>query len=115
LDFLKLVKFKSVGEEGGDEVKSARCLCPGPHTSYNGEEQRAWRDGNVKRISEISPQFRLRAATRPHEVGIGSNRGSAGRGEYVLESYTHCPSNQQSRGHLKFRLWRDEGELGDGG
>jgi len=28
-------------------------------------------------IPEISPQFRLWAETRPHEVGIGSNRGSA--------------------------------------
>ena len=25
------------GEEGGDDVKSARRLCPGPHTPYNGE------------------------------------------------------------------------------
>ena len=39
--------------------------------------------------SEICPQFRLRAAIRPHEVGIASNRESAGRGEYVLASCTH--------------------------
>lgn len=51
-------------------------------------------------ISEISPQFRLESATRLHEVGIGSNRGSAGRGEYVLGSCTHRPSRQQSRGRL---------------
>ena len=44
--------------------------------------------GNKKLISEISPQFRLRAETRPHEVGIASNRGSAYRGEYVLVSCT---------------------------
>ena len=44
--------------------------------------------GNGKLISEISPQFRLRAAIRPHEVGIASNRGSACRGEYVLGSCT---------------------------
>jgi len=43
---------------------------------------------NSKLISEISPQFGLRAATRPHEVGIASNRGSACRGEYVLGSCT---------------------------
>ena len=48
-------------------------------------------------ISQISPQFRLESATRLHEVGIGSNRGSAGRGEYVLGSCTHRPSRQQSR------------------
>ena len=43
---------------------------------------------NSKLISEISPQFRLGSATRPHEVGIASNRGSACRGEYVLGSCT---------------------------
>ena len=56
---------------------------------------------NSKLITQISPQFRLRSATRPHEVGIGSNRGSEGRGEYVLGSCTHRPSRQQSRGWLK--------------
>ena len=48
-------------------------------------------------ITEISPQFRLESETRLHEVGIGSNRGSASRGEYVLGSCTHRPSRQQSR------------------
>jgi hypothetical protein len=52
-------------------------------------------------IPEISPQFRLRAEIRPHEVGIGSNRGSEGRGEYVLGSCTHRPSSEQSRWHPK--------------
>ena len=60
-----------------------------------------------KLISEISSQFRLGAATRPHEVGIASNRGSADRGEYVLVSCTHRPSSQQSRGWLKSRFNRD--------
>ncbi len=44
--------------------------------------------GNGKLISQISPQFRLGSETRPHEVGIASNRESAGRGEYVLASCT---------------------------
>ena len=44
--------------------------------------------GNGKLIPEISPQFGLRAAICPHEVEIASNRGSAGRGEYVLGSCT---------------------------
>ncbi len=52
--------------------------------------------GNGKLISEISPQFRLGSATRPHEVGIASNRESAGRGEYVLASCTHRPSSEQN-------------------
>ncbi len=53
-----------------------------------------------KLITQISPQFRLESATRLHEVGIGSNRRSAGCGEYVLGSCTHRPSRQQSRGWL---------------
>ena len=64
-----------------------------PTMANNNETQ----GGNAKQISEISPQFRLGSETRPHEVGIGSNRGSAGRGEYVLGSCTHRPSRQQSR------------------
>ena len=65
-----------------------------PTMAKNNESQAS----NGKLISEISPQFRLRAATRPHEVGIGSNRKSAGCGEYVLASCTHRPSRQQSWG-----------------
>ena len=51
---------------------------------------------NVELILQRSSQFGLRAATRPHEVGIASNRGSARRGEYVLGSCTHCPSSHGS-------------------
>ena len=50
-----------------------------------------------KLITKISSQFRLGSEIRPHEAGIGSNRGSASRGEYVLGSCTHRPSRQQSR------------------
>lgn len=59
--------------------------------------------GNGKLISEISPQFRLGSATRPHEVGIASKRRSAGCVEYVLGSCTHRPSSQQSWGCPKPR------------
>ena len=31
----------------------------------------------LEEIAKITPQFRLEAATRLHEVGIASNRGSA--------------------------------------
>ena|SRR3989339_1152085 len=55
-------------------------------------------------ILQTFPQFRLRAATRPHEVGIGSNRGSAGRGEYVLAPCTHRPSSEQSWQYLKSEI-----------
>ena len=63
-----------------------------PTMANNNESQ----EGDLKQISEISSQLGLESATRLHELGIGSNRGSAGRGEYVLGSCTHRPSSQQS-------------------
>src|ERR671919_2177113 len=42
------------------------------------------------------PQFGSRAATRPREGGIASNRGSARRGEYVPGPCTHRPSHHGS-------------------
>ena len=82
-------------EEGGDDVKSSWPLCPGLHTCYNGR-YRGKQYRKVEPNPESRPQFRLWAATRPHEGGIASNRESAGRGEYVLGSCTHRPSRQQS-------------------
>ena len=64
------------------------------------------RNRKVEPIPEILPQFRLRAATRPHEVGLGSNRGSSDRGEYVLISCTHRPSHEESRQRPKPRFNR---------
>jgi len=55
-------------------------------TMAKNNESRVRKD---KQISEISPQFRLWSATRPHEVGIASNGQSAGGREYVLGSCTH--------------------------
>ena len=46
-------------------------------------------------------QFGLRAETRPHEVGIASNRESECRGEYVLGSCTHRPSHHGSELYQK--------------
>ncbi len=48
--------------------------------------------------SETTSQFGLQAATRLHEVGIASNRGSACHGEYVPGPCTHRPSHHESRG-----------------
>ena len=63
-------------EEGGDDVKSVRPLCPGLHTCYN-----AWYKGLLNREVELIPknqaQFRLESAIRLHEAGIASNGGSA--------------------------------------
>src|SRR3954449_3829934 len=63
-------------EEGGDDVKSSWPLCPGLHTCYNGAD-RATPTREGQPIAKTAPQFGLRAATRPHEAGIASNRGSA--------------------------------------
>ena len=87
-------------EEGGDDVKSSCPLRPGPHTYYNGGQQREAipRGGaNLKKPS----QFGSQAATRLREVGIASNRGSACRGEYVPGPCTHRPSHHESREHPK--------------
>ena len=59
------------------------------------------RSREVEQTSKTTSQFRLQAATRLHEVGIASNRGSACRGEYVPGLCTHRPSNHESRKHPK--------------
>ena len=87
-------------EEGGDDVKSSWPLCLGLHTSYNGIHK-GKRDCEVERIPKKVSQFGLQAATRLHEAGIASNRGSSYRGEYVPEPCTHRPSSHESRGHPK--------------
>ena len=87
-------------EEGGDDVKSSCPLCSGLHTCYNGDyKEKRYR--KVERISKKSSQFGLWAATRPHEVGVASNRGSACRGEYVPGPCTHRPSHHGSLEHPK--------------
>ncbi|TSD02736.1 MAG: Uncharacterized protein Athens071426_396 [Parcubacteria group bacterium Athens0714_26] len=65
------------GEEGEDDAKSA---CPSDILGYThdtmagtmGREGETWSKSHQSR-----PQFGLRSATRPHEAGIASNRGSA--------------------------------------
>ncbi len=83
------------GEEGGDDVKSSWPLCLGLHTCYNGR-YKGQRHCEVKRIPKSRPQFGLESATRLHEAGIASNRGSACRGEYVPGPCTHRPSHHES-------------------
>ena len=46
-------------------------------------------------------QLGLQAATRLHERGVASNRGSAHRGEYVPGPCTHRPSRHESWTRLK--------------
>jgi hypothetical protein len=52
-------------------------------------------------ISKSWSQFGLKSATRLHEAGIASNRGSARHGEYVPGPCTHRPSHHESRLHQK--------------
>jgi hypothetical protein len=59
------------------------------------------RRSNLKLIPEKRSQFGLWAETRPHEVGVASNRGSACRGEYVPGPCTHRPSHHGSWGDPK--------------
>ena len=62
------------------------------------------------------PQFGLYSATRVHEAGIASNRGSARRGEYVPGSCTHRPSHHGSWFYLKAKYKTfDHGIVSDWG
>src|SRR4030066_736000 len=88
------------GEEGGDDVKSARPLRPGLHTRYNGR-YRGLPKGDLELIPQNRPQFRLQAETRLHEGGVASNRRSAHCGEYVPGPCTHRPSRHESWIRLK--------------
>src|SRR6185369_1666543 len=83
-------------EEGGDDVKSSWPSCPGLHTCYNGRYKGS-RSRKARPISKNRSQFGLESATRLHEVGIASNRGSARRGEYVPGPCTHRPSHHGSQ------------------
>ncbi len=45
------------------------------------------------------PKFGLESATRLHEAGVASNRGSVRRGEYVPGPCTHRPSHHERWQH----------------
>ena len=100
------------GEEGGDDVKSSWPLHPGPHTCYNGRYN-GLQSRKVKLIPKKRSQFGLESATRLHEVGIASNRVSAGRGEYVPGPCTHRPSSDGSRKHPKAAVLTQQWEGSD--
>ena len=57
----------------------------------------------------------MRAETRPHEAGFGSNRVSEGRGEYVPAPCTHRPSKHPSEVRMRpgypGRIWASQGGL----
>ncbi len=63
-------------EEGGDDVKSSWPLRLGRETCYNGI-YRGLPTRKGEPIPKKMSQFGLSSATRRHEAGITSNRGSA--------------------------------------
>ncbi|PIM96771.1 50S ribosomal protein L32 [Candidatus Hodgkinia cicadicola] len=71
----------------------------------------SWGGANLKKLS----QFGLYSATRVHEVGIASNRGSACHGEYVLGSCTHRPSHHGNQFYPKVLRFRIQCKVDDRG
>ena len=101
-------------EEGGDDVKSARPLRPGPHTCYNGGHSEL-DQGDLVRIMKSPPSSDRSLqpdSAKPDSLVIAHQpwRGEyvpgpfahqPWRGEYVPGPCTHRPSSHESRGRLK--------------
>ena len=87
-------------EEGGDDVKSARPLRPGPHTCYNGGHRgKPPREGARIPKSRPSSDWSLQPdSTKLDSLVIAHQPW---RGEYVPGPCTHRPSSHESRGYLK--------------
>ena len=87
-------------EEGGDDVKSARPLRPGPHTCYNGGHRKPVSgDGHPILKSPPSSDWSLQPdSTKLDSLVIAHQPW---RGEYVPGPCTHRPSSHESRGYLK--------------
>ena len=91
---------RASGEEGGDDVKSARPLCPGLHTCYNGRHR-----GGRPREGERIPKGGLSSdrSLQPDSVKLDSLviAHQPWRGEYVPGPCTHRPSSHGSRRYLR--------------
>ena len=87
-------------EEGGDDVKSARPLCSGLHTCYNGRH-RGQPPGDRERIPKacLSPDRSLQPDSVKLESLVIAHQ--PWRGEYVPGPCTHRPSSHGSRWYLK--------------
>ena len=87
-------------EEGGDDVKSARPLCPGLHTCYNGRYRGQLPDDRM-RISKagLSSDRSLQLDSVKLDSLVIAHQ--PWRGEYVPGPCTHRPSSHGSRGYLK--------------
>ena len=87
-------------EEGGDDVKSARPLRPGPHTCYNGGYREPAR-GDARPIHKalLSSDWSLQPDSMKLDSLVIAHQPR--RGEYVPGPCTHRPSNHGSLGRLK--------------
>ena len=87
-------------EEGGDDVKSARPLCPGLHTCYNGR-YRGQLPGDRMLISKtgLSSDRSLQLDFVKLDSLVIAHQ--PWRGEYVPGPCTHRPSSHGSWGYLK--------------
>jgi hypothetical protein len=94
-------------EEGGDDVKSARPLCPGLHTCYNGQHS-GQLHSDVMLISktDLSSDRSLQLDSVKLDSLVIAHQPWCG--EYVPGPCTHRPSSHGSWGCLKsvIRLWR---------
>lgn len=88
------------GEEGGDDVKSARPLRPGLHTCYNGR-YRGQPLGDKEQISKagLSSDRSLQLDSVKLDSLVIVDQQCYG--EYVPGPCTHRPSNNGSLGYLK--------------
>ena len=103
-------------EEGGDDVKSARPLCPGRHTCYNGRYSgKLPGDGEPIPKSAHSSDRSLQLDSVKSDSLVIAHQPR--RGEYVPGPCTHRPSSHGSRGYLKFVTLRGatQGKTGDWG
>ena len=87
-------------EEGGDDVKSARPLRPGPHTCYNGAHSGP-RGGDAEPIPKARPSSDRGLQPDPAKLDSLVIAHQPWRGEYVPGPCTHRPSSHESRGRLK--------------
>ena len=87
-------------EEGGDDVKSARPLRPGPHTCYNGRYRRQLpREGMRIPKAGLSSDWSLQPDSMKLDSLVIAHQ--PWRGEYVPGPCTHRPSSHESLGRLK--------------
>ena len=92
-------------EEGGDDVKSARPLCPGLHTCYNGRYKgQLHREVMLISKAGLSSDRSLQLDSVKLDSLVIAHQ--PWRGEYVPGPCTHRPSSHGSRGYLKYATAR---------